>query len=89
MQTSIDGGCRRPPAWCWRPGNRALYCYARLVDELGDSYEGDRLGALDDLEEQVRLTVDGEPSWPVLRNVQPTVCEIGRASCRERVYSSV
>ena len=58
-----------------RPHVRALYCYARLVDELGDSYEGDRLAALDDLEEQVRLTFDGEPSWPVLRNVQPTVRE--------------
>jgi hypothetical protein len=47
---------------------RALYCYARLVDELGDAYEGDRLDALDELELQVGLTFDGEPSWPVLRN---------------------
>ena len=29
-----------------RPHVRALYCYARLVDELGDAYEGDRLAAL-------------------------------------------
>jgi squalene synthase HpnC len=56
-----------------RPHIRALYCYARLVDELGDSYEGDRLVALDELEEQVVLTFEGEPAWPVLRNVQPTV----------------
>ena len=28
-----------------RPHVRALYCYARLVDELGDAYEGDRLAA--------------------------------------------
>src|SRR4051794_40991019 len=56
-----------------RPHVRALYCYARLVDELGDSYEGDRLAALDELEAQVALTFDGEPTWPVLRNVQPTV----------------
>ena len=54
---------------------RALYCYARLVDELGDAYEGDRLAALDELEAQVGLTFEGEPSWPVLRNVQPTVRE--------------
>jgi squalene synthase HpnC len=52
-----------------------LYCYARLVDELGDAYEGDRLAALDELEAQVALTFDGEPSWPVLVNVQPTVRE--------------
>src|SRR3954468_18234635 len=58
-----------------RPHVRALYCYARLVDELGDSYEGDRLAALDELEAQVALTFDGEPTWPVLRNVQPTVRE--------------
>src|SRR3954469_18442405 len=56
-----------------RPHVRALYCYARLVDELGDAYDGDRLQALDELESQVVLTFEGEPSWPVLRNVQPTV----------------
>src|SRR5437763_6093748 len=58
-----------------RPHVRALYCYARLVDELGDSYDGDRLAALDELESQVALTFDGEPTWPVMRNVQPTVRE--------------
>ena len=58
-----------------RPHVRALYCYARLVDELGDAYEGDRLAALDELEAQVELTFTGEPTWPVLRNVQPTVRE--------------
>jgi squalene synthase HpnC len=58
-----------------RPHVQALYCYARLVDELGDSYVGDRLAALDELEAQVGLTFDGEPSWPVLRHVQPTVRE--------------
>jgi squalene synthase HpnC len=58
-----------------RPHIRALYCYARLVDELGDAYEGDRLAVLDELEAQVALTFEGEPTWPVLRNVQPTVRE--------------
>jgi len=58
-----------------RPHVRALYCYARLVDELGDAYDGDRLEALDELEAQVVLTFEGEPTWPVLRNVQPTVRE--------------
>src|SRR5690349_12617643 len=58
-----------------RPHVRALYCYARLVDELGDAYDGDRMAALDELESQVALTFDGEPTWPVLRNVQPTVRE--------------
>jgi squalene synthase HpnC len=58
-----------------RPHVRALYCYARLVDELGDSYPGDRLAALDELEHEVALTFEGQPTWPVLRNVQPTVRE--------------
>jgi squalene synthase HpnC len=60
-----------------RPHVRALYCYARLVDELGDAYDGDRLAALDELETQVGRTFDGEPTWPVLLNVQPTVREFG------------
>jgi squalene synthase HpnC len=58
-----------------RPHVRALYCYARLADELGDAYAGDRLAALDELESQVVRTFEGEPTWPVLRNVRPTVRE--------------
>ena len=58
-----------------RPHVRALYCYARLVDELGDAYDGDRLAALDELEAEVDATFTGEPAWPVMRNVQPTVRE--------------
>jgi squalene synthase HpnC len=58
-----------------RPHVRALYCYARFVDELGDSYDGDRLAALDELESQVVLTFEGEPDWPIMRNVLPTVRE--------------
>jgi squalene synthase HpnC len=58
-----------------RPHVRALYCYARFVDELGDSFAGDRLAALDELEREVDLTFAGEPTWPIMRNVQPTVRE--------------
>jgi squalene synthase HpnC len=58
-----------------RPHVRALYCYARFVDELGDAYDGDRLAALDELEREVELTFGGAPTWPVLQNVQPTVRE--------------
>jgi squalene synthase HpnC len=60
-----------------RPHIRALYCYARLVDELGDAYEGDRLAALDDLEREVDAAFVGDATWPVLRNVQPTIREFG------------
>jgi squalene synthase HpnC len=58
-----------------RPHIRALYCYARLVDELGDAYVGDRLAALDELEREVDAAFAGQAMWPVLRNVQPTIRE--------------
>jgi squalene synthase HpnC len=58
-----------------RPHIRALYCYARLVDEIGDAYDGDRLAALDELEGEVEAAFAGEATWPVLRNVQPTIRE--------------
>ena len=58
-----------------RPHIRALYCYARFVDELGDAYEGDRLAALDELEGEVDAAFAGTATWPVLRNVQPTIRE--------------
>src|SRR3954453_17121467 len=58
-----------------RPHVRALYCYARMVDELGDAYEGDRLAALEEVEERVRMPFGGEPPWPVMQLVQPTVRE--------------
>jgi squalene synthase HpnC len=58
-----------------RPHIRVLYCYARLVDELGDAYEGDRLAALDELEGQVDAAFAGRATWPVLRNVEPTIRE--------------
>jgi len=58
-----------------RPHIRALYCYARLVDELGDAYEGDRLAALDELEGEVDAAFAGRARWPVLLNVQSTIRE--------------
>jgi squalene synthase HpnC len=58
-----------------RPHIRALYCYARFVDELGDSFEGDRLAALDELESEVDAAFEGRATWPVLRNVEPTIRE--------------
>ena len=58
-----------------RPHIRALYCYARFVDELGDAYEGDRLAALNELEGEVDAAFAGEATWPVVRNVQPTIRE--------------
>ena len=58
-----------------RPHLRAVYGFARLVDILGDEVEGDRLAALDELEDEVDACYDGEPSWPVMRVLQPTIRE--------------
>src|SRR5205085_791951 len=48
---------------------------ARLVDELGDAYDGDRLAALDELEREVDAAFADGATWPVLRNVEPTIRE--------------
>jgi squalene synthase HpnC len=56
-----------------RPHLRAIYGFARLVDILGDEYEGDRAAALDELEAELDACYEGEPSWEVTRALQPTV----------------
>jgi squalene synthase HpnC len=58
-----------------RPHLRAVYGFARLVDILGDEVEGDRLVALDELEREVEACYGGEPTWPVMRVLQPTIRE--------------
>jgi len=58
-----------------RPHLRAVYGFARLVDILGDEIEGDRLEALDELERELDACYSGEPTWPVLRVLQPTIRE--------------
>ena len=49
-----------------RPHLRAVYGFARLVDILGDEWQGDRLSALDELERELDRCYrpDAEPSWP-------------------------
>jgi squalene synthase HpnC len=59
----------------------AIYGFARLVDILGDEWEGDRLAALDELEAQLDACYGaGEPEWPVMRELKPTIgaCELPR-----------
>ena len=63
-----------------RPHLRAIYGFARLVDLLGDEYDGDRLAALDELERELEACYDGEPSWEVMRALRPTIrgCSLPR-----------
>ncbi len=58
-----------------RPHLRAVYGFARLVDILGDEAEGDRLALLDELEREVEACYAGEPQWPVMQQLQPTIRE--------------
>ncbi len=53
----------------------SLYGYARLVDELGDSFAGDRLAALQWLEDELDRAYRGEAEHPVLVRLQPTLSE--------------
>src|SRR5262249_20074110 len=41
----------------------------------GDEAEGDRLGLLDELEREVEACYTGEPTWPVMQQLQPTIRE--------------
>ncbi|HYZ76182.1 MAG TPA: squalene synthase HpnC [Gaiellaceae bacterium] len=58
-----------------RPHLRRVYGYCRLVDMLGDEAEGDRLAFLDELEREVDACYSGEPTWPVMRELAPTIRE--------------
>jgi squalene synthase HpnC len=58
-----------------RPHLRAVYGFARLVDILGDEWDGDRPAALDELERELDACYSGHPSWPVLQALAPTIHE--------------
>jgi phytoene/squalene synthetase len=58
-----------------RPHLRAIYGFARLVDILGDEVAGNRLAALDELDRELDACYSGEPAWPVMQVLQPTIRE--------------
>lgn len=51
----------------------AIYGFARLVDDTGDEYEGDRLEALSGLEAELRLAVTGRSTHPVFVPLSRTI----------------
>jgi squalene synthase HpnC len=59
----------------------AIYGFARLVDELGDSAPGDRLSVLDALEQDLDRAYVGRAEHPLLVRLQPTLreCSLPRA----------
>lgn len=58
----------------------AFYAFARFVDEIGDSYEGDRLAALDEVEAQTLAALhdqDRVSALPVVATAVRSVSELG------------
>jgi squalene synthase HpnC len=53
----------------------SVYGFARLADELGDSFAGDRPAALDWLEDDLDRAYRGQAEHPLLRRLQPTLAE--------------
>jgi len=53
----------------------AIYGFARLVDQLGDEVDGDRLATLDAFEEDLHRVFDGAPRHPLLQRLALTVPE--------------
>jgi squalene synthase HpnC len=51
----------------------ALYGFARLVDDIGDEAEGDRLAMLDWLDAQVDALYAGRPDHELMQRLLPTV----------------
>ena len=56
---------------------RAIYGYARLVDNLGDEYPGDRNAALDWVEDQLDSLFAGTPRHEAFVQLAPTVQGFG------------
>jgi len=55
----------------------ALYGFARLVDDIGDEAQGDRLAALDWLDSELDALYAGAPRHELIRRLQPTVAAHG------------
>jgi squalene synthase HpnC len=54
-----------------RPHLRAVYGFARLVDNLGDEAEGDRAALLDELEREL----EGPPRTEIMRRLHATIAD--------------
>lgn len=55
----------------------AIYGFARLADDIGDEYDGDRLEALDWLEDDLEAVVEGRAQHPLVARLGPTIAARG------------
>lgn len=56
-----------------RPHLRAIYGFARLVDNIGDEADGNRLELLDQLERELDACYGGAPRTPHMQRLQATI----------------
>ncbi len=63
-----------------RPHLRAIYGFARLVDNLGDEAAGDRGALLDALERELDACYEGAPRTAIMRRLAETIdaCDLPR-----------
>ena len=63
-----------------RPHLRAVYGFARLVDNLGDEVGGNRTALLDELEGELVACYEDEPQTAIMRRLQVTIraCSLPR-----------
>ena len=54
----------------------AVYGFARLVDDIGDEYDGDRLAALDWIEAELQRARTGEATHPVMVQLTPLFADV-------------
>lgn len=76
------GGENFPVAPCWLPLRprehlQAIYGFARLTDELGDETPGERLAALDWLEDDLDRAFAGDAEHPLMRRLATTIAACG------------
>jgi squalene synthase HpnC len=76
------GGENFPVAPCWLPLRprehlQAIYGFARLTDELGDEAPGERLAALDWLEDDLDRAFAGDAEHPLMRRLATTIAACG------------
>jgi squalene synthase HpnC len=69
-----------------RPHLRAIYGFARLVDNLGDETEGDRGALLDELEREL----DGPPRTEIMKRLHATIaaCDLPREPLRRLIEAN-
>ena len=54
----------------------AIYGFARLVDDIGDEYDGDRLAALDWIEAELARARTGDATHPVMAQLTPLLNDL-------------